>query len=79
MSIHPKKIKFETVPPPPPPTDLDENLHILVYMVRKENLPNISVFGKVLFEIWALKVLLKQQNWPTRSIKNLLPYLKFEK
>ena len=29
-------------------------------MVRKEDLPNNSVFGKVLFEIWALKVLLKQ-------------------
>ena len=29
-------------------------------MVRKEDLPNNSVFGKVLSEIWALKVLLKQ-------------------
>ena len=29
-------------------------------MVRKEDLPNISVFGKVLSEIWALEVLLKQ-------------------
>ena len=28
-------------------------------MVRKEDLPNNSVFGKVLSEIWALKVLLK--------------------
>ena len=31
-------------------------------MVRKEDLPNNSVFGKVLSEIWALKVLLKQPN-----------------
>ena len=31
-------------------------------MVRKEDLPNNSVFGKVLSEIWALKVLLKQQK-----------------
>ena len=29
-------------------------------MVRKEDLPNNSIFGKVLSEIWALKVLLKQ-------------------
>ena len=29
-------------------------------MVRKEDLLNNSVFGKVLSEIWALKVLLKQ-------------------
>ena len=29
-------------------------------MVRKEDLPNNSLFGKVLSEIWALKVLLKQ-------------------
>ena len=29
-------------------------------MVRKEDLPNNSVFGKVLSEIGALKVLLKQ-------------------
>ena len=29
-------------------------------MVRKEDLPNNSVFVKVLSEIWALKVLLKQ-------------------
>ena len=29
-------------------------------MVRKEDLPNISIFGKVLSEIWALQVLLKQ-------------------
>ena len=29
-------------------------------MVRKEDLPNNSVFGKVLSEIWALKVLPKQ-------------------
>ena len=29
-------------------------------MVRKEDLPNNSVFGKVLSEIWALKVLIKQ-------------------
>ena len=29
-------------------------------MVRKEDLPNNSVFGKALFEIWALKVLLKR-------------------
>ena len=29
-------------------------------MVRKEDLPNNSVFGKILSEIWALKVLLKQ-------------------
>ena len=29
-------------------------------MIRKEDLPNNSVFGKVLFEIWALKVLPKQ-------------------
>ena len=29
-------------------------------MVRKEDLPSNSVFGKVLSEIWALKVLLKQ-------------------
>ena len=29
-------------------------------MVRKEDLPNNSVFGKVLSEIWAIKVLLKQ-------------------
>ena len=29
-------------------------------MVRKEDLPNNSVFGKVLPEIWALKDLLKQ-------------------
>ena len=29
-------------------------------MVRKEDLPNNTVFGKVLSEIWALKVLLKQ-------------------
>ena len=29
-------------------------------MVRKEDLPNNSVFGKVLSELWALKVLLKQ-------------------
>ena len=28
-------------------------------MVRKKDLPNNSVFGKVLSEIWALKVLLK--------------------
>ena len=28
--------------------------------VRKEDLPNNSIFGKVLSEIWALKVLLKQ-------------------
>ena len=28
-------------------------------MVRKEDLPNNSIFGKVLSEIWALKVLLK--------------------
>ena len=31
----------------------------LVFVVRKENLPNMSIFGKVLSEIWALKVLLK--------------------
>ena len=31
-------------------------------MVRKEDLPNNSVFGKVLSEIWALKVLLKQSK-----------------
>ena len=29
-------------------------------MVRKEDLPNNSVFDKVLSEIWALKVLPKQ-------------------
>ena len=29
-------------------------------MVIKKNLPNNSVFGKVLSEIWALKVMLKQ-------------------
>ena len=29
-------------------------------MVRKEDLPNNSVFAKVLSEIWAIKVLLKQ-------------------
>ena len=29
-------------------------------MVRKEDLPNNTVFGKVLSEIWVLKVLLKQ-------------------
>ena len=29
-------------------------------MVRKEDLPNNSLFGKVLSEIWALKVLLEQ-------------------
>ena len=29
-------------------------------MVRKQDLPNNSVFGKVLSEIWALKVLQKQ-------------------
>ena len=29
-------------------------------MVRKEDLPNNSIFGKVLSEIWALKVLLKR-------------------
>ena len=47
----PKKMKFETVPP-----------HILmkIYTFGKEDLPNNSVFGKVLSEIWALKVLLKQ-------------------
>ena len=47
-------------------------------MVRKEDLPNNSVFGKVLSEIWALKVLLKQPKWPARPIKNLLPHLKFK-
>ena len=29
-------------------------------MVRKEDLPNNSIFSKALSEIWALKVLLKQ-------------------
>ena len=29
-------------------------------MVRKEDLPNNSVIGEVLSEIWALKVVLKQ-------------------
>ena len=29
-------------------------------MVRKEDLPNDSVFSKVLSEIWALKVMQKQ-------------------
>ena len=46
-------------------------------MVRKEDLPNNSVFGKVLSEIWALKVLLKQPKL-ARPIKNLLPHLKFK-
>ena len=32
-------------------------------MVRKENLPNNSVFGKVLSEIYALKVLQKRPKW----------------
>ena len=32
-------------------------------MVRKEDLPNNNVFGKVLSEIWALKVLLKQPKF----------------
>ena len=41
------------------PPDFDENLD---YMVRKEDLPNNSVFGKVLSEIWALKVLLKHSK-----------------
>ena len=31
-------------------------------MVRKEDLPNTSVFGKVLSEIWALRGFLKQPN-----------------
>ena len=52
MSNHPM---VETVPP----QILMKFTH-LVYMVRKEDLPNNSVFGKVLSEIWALKVLLKQ-------------------
>ena len=49
-------------------------------MVRKEDLPNNRVFGKVLSEIWALKVLLKQPRFSifARSIKNLLPHLKFK-
>ena len=47
-------------------------------MVRKEDLPNNSVFGKVLSEIWALKVLLKQPKLARRPIKNLLPHLTFK-
>ena len=54
MSNHPM---VETVPPP----DFDENLHIWsIWSEKKINMPNNSVFGKVLSEIWALKVLLKQ-------------------
>ena len=52
MSNHPM---VETVPP-----QILMKIYHLVYMVRKEDLPNNSVFGKVLSEIWALKVLLKQ-------------------
>ena len=39
-------------------------------MVRKEDLPNNSVFGKVLSEIWALKVLLKQPELARPPHKN---------
>ena len=47
-------------------------------MVIKEDLPNNSEFGKVLSEIWALEVLLKQPKLAARPIKNLLPHLKFK-
>ena len=60
MSNHPM---VETVPPP----DFDENLHIWSIWSEKKmdhlfvtHLPNNRVLGKVLSEIWALKVLLKQ-------------------
>ena len=71
MSNHPM---VETIPPP----DFDENLHIWSIWSEKKDLTNNSVFGKVLSEIWALKVLLKQPNCPARPIKNLLPHLKFK-
>ena len=54
MSNHPM---VETVPPPP---DFDKNLHIWSIWSEKKICQNNSVFGKVLSEIWALKVLLKQ-------------------
>ena len=55
MSNHPM---VETVPPP----DFDETctFGLSCFLTRKQDLPNNSVFGKVLSEIWALKVLLKQ-------------------
>ena len=46
----------------------------LVHVVRKEDYPNISSLGKVLTEIWALKVLLK---WAYLPIENLLQHLEF--
>ena len=36
-------------------------------MIRKEHLPNNSVFGKVLSEIWALKVLPKLARPPHKK------------
>ena len=41
-------------------------------MVRKEDLPNNSVFVKVLSEIWALKVLLKQLKFKPKMDKNYI-------
>ena len=63
----PPKMKFVTVPPQ------------ILMKILFTHLVYISVFGKVLSEIWALKVLLKNsQNWPPRPIKTLLPPLKFK-
>ena len=52
MSNHPM---VETVPP-----QILMKIYTFGLYVRKEDLPNNSVFGKVLSKIWALKVLLKQ-------------------
>ena len=46
----PPKMKFVTVPPQ------------ILMKILFTHLVYISVFGKVLSEIWALKVLLKQPN-----------------
>ena len=53
MSNHPM---VETVPPP----QILMKIYTFGLYCQKEDLPNNSVFGKVLSEIWALKVLLKQ-------------------
>ena len=47
-------------------------------MVRKENLPNNSIFGKVLSEIWALKILLKQPKLVRPPNKKPATTLKFQ-
>ena len=52
MSNHPM---VETVP-----AQILMKIYTFGLYGRKEDLPNNSVFGKVLSEIWAIKVLLKQ-------------------